>query len=259
MAVGDDQPFLGVELDRVRCSELPWPRSGLADDPQELAVAVKHRDAPDKIRILDVGMALRHVNIAVAWVRDDVVGLGQPIRRISLHARFAQRHQHLAIGTELDDNAAFLVFTRKLDAFFGCRNASVGHPHVSMSIDVDAVWPDEHTTAKAPDLLPGLVEEMDRVCLSAETAWSNSCRASVRCPNGLAVAVDGDTVGPTPWPLLQRELCPIADDAIGIGAAVDGLNFVGLGGPAPLLSLRAGVLGGDADDDRHRARKSHDN
>src|SRR4029077_5124727 len=38
VAVGDDQPSLGVELDRVRCSELPRPGSGLTDDAQELAV-----------------------------------------------------------------------------------------------------------------------------------------------------------------------------------------------------------------------------
>ena len=56
----------------------------------------------------------------------------------------------------------------RLGAFFGCRNASVGHPHVAVSIDVDAVWPHEHAAAKAPDLFPCLVEEMDRVCLGAE-------------------------------------------------------------------------------------------
>src|SRR5439155_27025848 len=113
-----------------------------------------------------------------------------------------------------------------------------------------------HPPAKAPGLLPSLVEEMDRVCLGAEAARGNSWRATVRCPNGLAVPVDGDTVGPAPRPLLQRELCPITDDAIGVGSAVDGLNLVGLGGPAPLLSQNAGALGGDADDDRRRARES---
>src|SRR5262249_892998 len=254
--VGDDQPSLGVELNRVWCSELPWPGSSLTDDPQELTVSVEHRDTANKIRILDVGMALRNVYIAVPRVGDDVVRLGQRVRWISLHPRSAQCHEHLAVGTELDNNAALLVFTRKLAAFFGCRNASVGHPHVSISIDVDAVWPDEHAAAKAPDLLPGLVEELDWVCLGAETAWSNSWRAPVRCPNGLAVAVDGYTVGTAPRPLLQRELCPIADGAIGVGAAVDGLNFVSLGGPAPLLSLHASALGGDADNDRHPARVS---
>src|SRR4030095_2067822 len=77
VAVGDDQPSLGVELDRVRCSELPWPRTGLTDDPQKFAAAVEHRYTTDKIRVPDVRMALRHVNIAVARVRDDVVGFGQ--------------------------------------------------------------------------------------------------------------------------------------------------------------------------------------
>src|SRR5213594_4130145 len=62
VAVGDDQPSLGVELDRVRCAELPWSCSGLTDDPQELAAAVEHQDTVDKIRVLDVGMALCDVN-----------------------------------------------------------------------------------------------------------------------------------------------------------------------------------------------------
>src|SRR5215468_11702952 len=210
----------------------PLPGSSLTDDPQELAVSVEHRDPANKIRILDVGMALRNVYIAVARVRDDVVRLGQRVRWISLNPRSAQRHEHLAIGTELDNNAALLVFTRKLDAFFGCRNASVGHPHVSISVDVDTVWPDEHAAAKAPDLLPGLVEEMNRVCLGSETARGNSWRATVRRPNGLTVPIYGDTVGAAPWPFLQCELCPIADDAIVVGTAIDGLNFVSLGGPA---------------------------
>ena len=74
----------------------------------------------------------------------------------------------------------------------------------------------------------------------------------VQRPNGFAVPVDGYTVGPAPRSFLQRELCPIADDAIGVGSAVDGLNFVGLGGPGPLLSLNAGALCGDGDGDRHR-------
>src|SRR5262245_53691331 len=100
---------------------------------------------------------------------------------------------------------------------------------------------------------------MNRVCLGSETARGNSWRATVRRPNGLAVPIDSDTVGAAPRPFLQRELRPIADDAIGVGSAVDGLNFVGLAGPAPLLSLHAHGLGGDASDDRHRARESRNN
>src|SRR5262245_53791256 len=73
--VGDDQPSLGVELNRVWCSELPWPGSSLTDDPQELTVSVEHRDTANKIRILDVGMVLGDVYIVAARVHD-LVGLG---------------------------------------------------------------------------------------------------------------------------------------------------------------------------------------
>src|SRR4029434_43905 len=104
-----------------------------------------------------------------------------------------------------------------------------------VSIDVDAVRPHEHAAAKAPDLLPCLVEEMDRVCLGAEAARGNPWRATVRRPNGLTVPVDGYTVGPAPRPFLQRELSPIADNTIGVGSAVDGLHYVGRGGRSPVI------------------------
>ena len=65
VAVGDDQPALGVELDRVRRPELARPRSRLADGPEELPVPVEHRDASDEIRVLDVRMTLRDVDVAV--------------------------------------------------------------------------------------------------------------------------------------------------------------------------------------------------
>ena len=108
---------------------------------------------PTRFGILDVRMAFRHVNVAVARIGDDVGRVGQRVRRISPHARSAQRHQHLAIGTELDDDASLVVFSRKLLELVGGRDARVGHPHVSVSIDMDAVRPHEHAAAKAPDLL----------------------------------------------------------------------------------------------------------
>jgi hypothetical protein len=83
VAVGDDQPSLRIEPDRVRRSELARTRSGLADDPQELPIPVEHRDAPDKIRVLDIRMTLGHVDVAVARVGDDVVRIGQSVQRVS--------------------------------------------------------------------------------------------------------------------------------------------------------------------------------
>src|SRR5258708_2569579 len=55
VAVGDDQPALRIELDGVRRAELARPCSGLADGPQKFAGPVEHRNAPDKIRVLDIG------------------------------------------------------------------------------------------------------------------------------------------------------------------------------------------------------------
>ena len=197
--------------------------------PQELAVTVEHRDAPDEIRVLDIRMTLGHVDVAIAGVGDDGVRIGQSVRRISPHARRPQCHQHLAFGTELDDDASLLVLARKLLELVGARHARVRHPHVSVAIDMDAVRPHEHSAAEAPDLLARRVEKMDRVGLGAETAGLDPRRATVGRPHGLAVPVDGDAVGSAPRPSLQRELRPIADDAIGIGAGIDRLNVLRLG------------------------------
>src|ERR1051325_9873859 len=96
VAIGNNQASLGVELDRMRSSELPRTHSGLTDHAQELAVAVEDRDPAHQIGIVDVRVALRDVNIAVVRVGDDVVRLGQRIGRIALHAGFSQGHQYLA-------------------------------------------------------------------------------------------------------------------------------------------------------------------
>jgi hypothetical protein len=75
------------------------------------------------------------------------------IWRISSDARLPERHQDLAVRAELDDNASLVLFTRKLLEILGARGTCVGHPHIAVSIDVDAVRPHEHPAAEAPDLL----------------------------------------------------------------------------------------------------------
>ena len=198
-------------------------------------------------------MALGHVHIAVAWIGDDVVGLGQRFGGISFHAGGAQRHQHLAVGTELDDDAAFFFFARKFRALLRAPHARVGHPYVAVAVDVDAVRPHEHARAEAAHFFSALVEEMDRVDLGAETAGGDSRRAAVRRPNRLTVAIDGDAVGAAPRPFLQSELRPIADNSIRVRAAVERLHFVGLRGAGSLLRLNENRLSSDIADDRCRA------
>ena len=170
------------------------------------------------------------------------VGIRQGFGRIAPHARFPKRHQGLAFGTELDDRASLVAFSGKLLELLRARSARVGHPHISIAIHVDAVRPHEHPPAKAPELLPGLVEKVDGVRLGAEAARSRPRRASIERPHRPAVAIDGHAIGAAPRPFLGIQLCPIADRAIRIGAAVDGLNLVSLSSASPLLRLHAGAV-----------------
>src|SRR5207237_5627358 len=144
-------------------------RSRLADHSEELPVFVEYGDAPDQIGIGYVGMALCNVHITISRISHDVCRVSQGFGRISPHARFPERHQKLTVGTELDDNASLLVFSGKLRELLGARSSRVGHPHVSVSIDVDAMRPREHPATKAPDLLPRLIKVVDGVAFGAET------------------------------------------------------------------------------------------
>ena len=98
-------------------------------------------------------MALGHVHIAIARVRYDVRGVRQRFGRIAPHAGFTQRHENLAVGAELDDDAPFVLFSGKFLEVICSRGSSVSHPYIAISIDMDAMRPHEHSGAKAPDLL----------------------------------------------------------------------------------------------------------
>src|SRR5438874_12920524 len=120
----------------MRRAELAWAGAGLADGAQELAVLVEHRDAADEIGVLDIGVALGDVDVAVLRIGDEVVRVGERLRRIAAHAWLAERHQNLAVGTELDDNAALLVLARKLLQLIGRWRPRVGHPAIAVAIDM---------------------------------------------------------------------------------------------------------------------------
>src|SRR2546427_2621619 len=97
---------------------------------------------------------------------------------------------------------------------------------------------------------------VDRVRVCTETTRIGPGRTSIRCPYRLAVAIDGNSVGAAPRSSL--DVCPIADHAIGIGAAVDRLNSVGLHGASACLRLQAAAMQRNAGDDNRRGKpKSH--
>src|ERR1700693_895860 len=99
---------------------------------------------------------------------------------------------------------------------------------------------------------------MDRVRVGAEAAGGGSTRASVDRPHRLVISVDGHAIGAAPRPRLQIELCPVPDNAVGIGAAVDGLNLVCLRGASPLLPLNAASLQRNPDDYQRNEPGSHE-
>src|SRR5207249_2407648 len=179
VAVGNNQPVFGIELERVRRPELARPASGLANGSAELPVPIEDGDSSYQIGIADVRVAFRHVNISIPRVGDDVGRIGQRIGRISPHTRLAEREENLAVGAELHNDAAFVVFSGKLLEIIGARGARVGHPHISIAIHMDAVRPDEHASAKAPDLLPRFIEMVYRVRFGTEAARVGSWRLLV--------------------------------------------------------------------------------
>src|SRR5258706_15782320 len=88
---------------------------------------------------------------------------------------------------------------------------------------MEAVRPHEHAAAKTREPLAGLIELLDRTHRGPDAAVS--IPASVSHPDGHAIPVDGDAIGGAPRSPLGFH-SPVPDDAIWIGAAVDGLNFL---------------------------------
>src|SRR4051794_9045699 len=117
--------------------------------------------------------------------------------------------------------------------------------------------PDEHAAAKALDFFALRIEMVDGVRFCAETTRRRSGRASVRGPDRHAVAIDGDAVRSAPRPSLEIQLRPVPDHAVGIGAAVDRWNVVGLDRAPALLRVHAGDAQREADDDEHSNADSH--
>src|SRR5205807_1559714 len=83
--------------------------------------------------------------------------------RISPHAGFSNSHQDLAVGAEFDHDASLVLFAGKFLEVIGARGSCIGHPDISVAVDMDTMRPHEHPAAEASDLLAGLVKMMDRI------------------------------------------------------------------------------------------------
>src|SRR5215470_5596647 len=78
---------------------------------------------------------------------------------------------------------------------------------------------------------------VDRIRVRTETTRHSPRRTAIRCPYRLSVAIDGNAVRAAPRSSLYMR--PIPDHTIGIGTAVDRLNFVGLGSASARLRQEA--------------------
>ena len=153
-AVGDEQPALRVEGEPVGRPELAGPKADLAPLLDEVAVLVELQDPPGRtLRRVGVlsAVAVRDEDVAVRR-RDHVARLVELARAAARHPRFAQAHQLLALGAELDH---LVPLGARLVAF------PVGHPHVAVRVHVQAVRRDEQTGAEARQHLARLAIELE--------------------------------------------------------------------------------------------------
>src|SRR5262249_51119322 len=152
--------------------ELAGLRPQLAPLHEELAALVEFQN-PVVARAVPLG----DEDVAVRR-GDDVVRLIEIIRRRGA-ARLAERQQHFAVGAELvyliavrcartrTDRAGRRFAARATAALAAATGAArrngrvvlaVGHPHVAVAIDVDAVREDQQARAETPHELAARIE-----------------------------------------------------------------------------------------------------
>ena len=149
--VRDVQPSGSVERERVRRLELARARAQAAPALDELAVTRELRDARHRrrrrLRAL-TAVAFRDEDVAVGH-RDDVARLVQVRRWVACDARCPQCQEDFAFGAELHHRVALALGVGKLLELGRGRGARVGHPHVTLTVDMKAVGEDEAAAAKA--------------------------------------------------------------------------------------------------------------
>ena len=100
-----------------------------------------------------------HEDVAVR--RDEHVGrLVERVGTVAGDARLAERHQHLAVRTELVDDLALVV--RRI------ARAVIGHPDVAVLVDVKTVREVEQPGAELPEQLARGVEVQNRIELRSD-------------------------------------------------------------------------------------------
>ena len=207
----------------MRLVEVIGPLAPLAPRCDELAVLRELPDACDRglcvrrVPLGDVDLAVRGDQHVVRLPEEPgIAGTGP-----AGSARFAQGHQHLAVGAELVN---LVTGGRILRLGVSAeRTRTVGYPDVPLAIHLDTVRRENQPGAERLLHGPGRIEQVDR---RQRRAGTRILPASLGHPDSPAVGGDRHRAGRAPGTAV-RELRPSFDGLVGIGQVVDRLH-VGL-------------------------------
>src|SRR5262245_41030299 len=188
--------------------ELTRRPSALAPGGDELSGAREFHDAV----VPRLAMTIRDKHIADGRNRN-VARRREMIRTASLLSGRAERHQHLSVRAELDDDLATLVAFRR-----AVRGHGIGDPHVALRVDGEPVRPDEHAAAETLHDLAVRTELQYRIgfrvaALVAEARRILEALAAHNGPDVPAIGIDRDLADGAHRTSV-RQLRPSFSDAI---------------------------------------------
>ena len=214
-AVGDEQPVLRIDRHLVRRVELAGSAAVLAPGLDEFPLLVEFHDAVVGDLLVDLAVTVGHEDVAVGS-DEHVGGRVELILGVAGHARLAERHQHLAVGRELDDVMALAV-----------AGAAVGDPHGAGLVHGKSVRPIHLAAAEVHQQLAGRIEFHDRIEVGALAGVG---AAALVHPDALAVRVDGDADRRAQF-TARGQLRSPAVHVIGIGRRI-GIGGLRIGAPS---------------------------
>src|SRR5438105_13441848 len=176
----------------MRDVELARRRTFVAPGLDEFAVPVELHNARIGVSTVPVG----DENIAVRR-RDDG---GRRIEFVAAAAGLsglAEGEQQFSVRAELENLMAFAVAAE-----------AVGHPYIAVTVDMEAMWKQDHAGAEAFEQLAGRVELQDRIELGLRAGERRAridlgrrtrFAAALADPYAGAVRIDRDRAGRAPY------------------------------------------------------------
>ena len=205
-AVGDEEPALGIECQRVRSTELARTEPDDAPLLDEVALGIELQDAPGPpfgwIRTL-AAVTVGHEDVTVRG-GDDVARLVELAGPAAGLSGGSETHQHFALGAELD---------HLVSLGSGLVALGIGDPNVPLVVDVKSVGEHEESGAELGEDFAGVtIELQNRIHCGVllATAGQRVRSASVIDPD-VAVGSYVHTGGGTPAAAV-REIRPLGDD-----------------------------------------------